>query len=75
MNVRHSDRAKRNPVLRPHRLLLAASLAMALVPATGAAPAPVNDAGTITPAHWPKATWPLANDPAMERRIDALIAS
>ncbi len=48
---------------------------MALVPATGAAPAPVNDAGTITPAHWPKATWPLANDPAMERRIDALIAS
>jgi len=75
MNIRHSDRAKRNPVFRPHRLMLAAALAMALVPAAGAAPAPVNDAGTITPAHWPRATWPLADDPAMERRIDALIAS
>lgn len=75
MNFRHSDRAKRNPGFRLHHLMLTAALALALAPAIGAAPAPQREAGTITAANWPKAKWPLANDPAMEKRIDALIAS
>ncbi|MCG8274950.1 glycoside hydrolase family 3 protein [Stenotrophomonas sp. NLF4-10] len=43
------------------------------------APPPVSAAeagvGSIDPVHWPQPAWPLAADPALERRIDALMAT
>ncbi len=61
--------------LRP--LSLCAALALACMPAL--APPPVSAAeagvGSIDPAHWPQPAWPLAADPALERRIDALMAT
>jgi len=60
--------------LRP--LLLGAALALACTPAV-AAPASKDAAAParIDPAHWPQPAWPLALDPAMEKRIDALMAA
>ena len=41
-----------------------------------AAPAPaVADAGAIHPEQWPQGTWPVALDPAIEKKIDELLAS
>ncbi len=62
---------------RPHPLLLGMALALACASVAGAAPAPAKDAGTvrIDPAQWPQPAWPLALDPAMETRIDALMAA
>jgi len=34
-----------------------------------------SDATAIDPAHWPVPGWPLPPDPALERRIDALLAT
>lgn len=61
--------------LRP--LLLSAALALACAPAIAAAPTSTtpSKAGAINPAHWPQPAWPLAADPAMEKRVDALLAS
>ncbi|MFZ5637881.1 MAG: glycoside hydrolase family 3 N-terminal domain-containing protein [Pseudomonadota bacterium] len=44
------------------------------MPASGQQSAPpASDA--IIPAHWPVPGWPLAADPALERRLDALLAT
>jgi len=60
--------------LRP--LLLGVALALACAPVVGAAPASKGAApARIDPAHWPQPAWPLALDPAMEKRIDALMAA
>jgi len=42
-----------------------------------AAQAPTASAGPVTihPAEWPQPAWPLPADPALERRIDALMAT
>ena len=67
-----------------HALALATSATVLLLagcggttPATTAqAPAPADkaDANAIHPQDWPELTWPLADDPALEKRIDALMA-
>ncbi|NIJ69979.1 glycoside hydrolase family 3 protein [Xanthomonas sp. 60] len=62
-------------VPRPHRRLLAAALALACLsgaaiaqPAEGAPP-------SVVPAHWPQPHWPLPVDPALQSRVDRLLAS
>ncbi|ROP79819.1 exo-1,4-beta-glucosidase [Stenotrophomonas rhizophila] len=67
-----------------HALALATSATVLLLagcggdtPATTAqapAPAAEADANAIHPQDWPELTWPLADDPALEKRIDALMA-
>lgn len=67
--------------LPPAARATALGLALVLVlggPLRGAA----QDADTaplpsdaIDPAHWPVPGWPLAEDPALERRVDALLAT
>lgn len=61
-----------------------ARLRRALLPLLAAAVCTVHAAGpsqgqpgaaTIDPAHWPQPVWPLADDPALERRLDALLAA
>ena len=34
-----------------------------------------SDAGAIDPAQWPQPQWPFADDPALEQKVDALLAS
>lgn len=51
-------------------LLLCVALALACADAAHAA----TPAGQIHPSQWPQPTWPLATDPAIERRIDELMA-
>ncbi|WP_407353140.1 glycoside hydrolase family 3 N-terminal domain-containing protein [Luteimonas sp. R10] len=47
--------------------------------AAAASPPAPADSGTpsaeITPTQWPEVDWPLAADPALENRIDALLAT
>ena len=53
-------------------------LAVALLAATAAFAADDHAAAagaTIDPAHWPQPTWPLPADAALERKIDALMAT
>ena len=53
-------------------------LAVALLAATAAFAADdraVAPAATINPAHWPQPAWPLPADAALERKIDALMAT
>ncbi|MBO9715851.1 MAG: exo 1,3/1,4-beta-D-glucan glucohydrolase [Pseudoxanthomonas sp.] len=69
------------------RNLLAASLAVAVLAACNRAPAPADAPaapataataaadGTIHPDQWPELNWPLPADPALEKRIDELLAS
>ena len=70
------------------RTTLAAALALAVLAACNRAPAPADapaanaDAaqaatgdGTIHPDQWPELAWPVAADPAIEKRIDELLAS
>src|SRR5690606_33807127 len=39
------------------------------------APAPAAATATIDPANWPQPAWPFADDPALEQKVDALLAS
>ena len=57
------------------RSLLAAALltATAAFAADDRAAAPA--AASIDPAHWPQPAWPFPADAALERRIDALMAT
>ena len=69
------------------RTTLAAALALAVLAACNRAPAPADapaaDAatqaatgdGAIHPDQWPELAWPVAADPAIEKRIDELLAS
>ena len=54
-------------------------LAMALLTAASAFAADdratAASAATIDPAHWPQPAWPLPADAALERRLDALMAT
>lgn len=59
--------------------LLCATLAMTACTLSGsgngATVASNGNAALIDPAHWPQPAWPLAEDPALEQRIDALLAT
>ncbi|WP_173427207.1 glycoside hydrolase family 3 protein [Pseudoxanthomonas suwonensis] len=67
------------------RHALAAALALAVLAACNRAPAPADAPatadptatadGSIHPDAWPALAWPLAADPALEQRIDELLAS
>ncbi|TAL75320.1 MAG: glycoside hydrolase family 3 protein [Rhodanobacter sp.] len=61
------------PIARTSRLPAALALAVfiAFAPASFAAD---HAATTAHPQAWPRATWPLPPDPALERRVAALIA-
>lgn len=63
------------PRQRLRLALLSALAASALI--AHAAPAPQEPAspGTIHPAQWPQPAWPLPPDAALERRVEALLAS
>ncbi|GAB3051245.1 glycoside hydrolase family 3 protein [Stenotrophomonas tumulicola] len=61
--------------LRLKPLVLCATLVLACAPTVGAAPASNASAGQIHPAQWPQPSWPLATDPAVERRIAELMAT
>lgn len=70
----------RHPAPLPprHRLRLAllSALAVSACVAQAALPAQDTSAGaTINPAHWPQPAWPLAKDAALERRLEALLAT
>ncbi len=58
-------------------LLLSAALALACAPSLAIAAAAAADAGNaqVNPANWPQPAWPLATDPALQRRVDELLAS
>jgi len=58
--------------VKPFKPLL---LCVALALACGTAAHAATPAGQIHPSQWPQPTWPLATDPAIERRIDALMAT
>jgi len=65
-----------------HALALATSATMLLLAACGGdrpaattpSPAAATAAVAIHPQNWPELAWPLAEDPALEKRIDALMA-
>ncbi len=64
----------------PRRLplaLLCATLALttACAPSSDTPPADADAAVRIDPAQWPQPAWPLAEDPALEQRIDELLAT
>ena len=65
---------KTKTVPRRRRPLLQAALLLALAPVLASQSLSAADAVTINPANWPQPTWPLAEDPALEKRIDALMA-
>lgn len=70
----------RNPAPLPprHRLRLALLSALAASACVAQAALPAQDASagaTINPAHWPQPAWPLAKDAALERRLEALLAT
>ncbi|WP_441819643.1 glycoside hydrolase family 3 protein [Lysobacter sp. TAB13] len=58
-------------VLRRGGLVMAAALGLSGPGVAGNAPA----GGTIQPERWPAPAWPLPADPALEARIDALLAT
>lgn len=61
---------------RPAPLRAALLLALACATHATAADSPATPAaGAIDPAHWPVPGWPLRTDPALERRVDALLAT
>lgn len=69
-----------SPRRRLSLAVLCATLAMtAACTPSGQAPAASADtaanANAIDPAHWPQPAWPLAEDPALEQRIDELLAT
>ncbi|MFT3755570.1 MAG: glycoside hydrolase family 3 N-terminal domain-containing protein [Pseudoxanthomonas sp.] len=58
------------------RGLLPAAMALALVATPISFAAAANGGtGNIDPAQWPQVAWPLAQDPALEKRIDELLAT
>ena len=58
------------------RLALLSALVASACAAQAALPAPdASAAATINPAHWPQTAWPLAKDAALERRLEALLAT
>jgi beta-glucosidase len=64
-----------------HALALATSASVLLLAgcggtpdATPQTPSSAADAKAIHPQDWPEVRWPLAEDPALEKRIDALMA-
>lgn len=60
--------------LTRHRLRVASAVLMAAcTAASGSAPAAGPDTA-VHPALWPKATWPLPKDAALEQRVRALMA-
>ena len=66
--------------LRMLSVSLLAAIACACAPKTetGTAPGTATadaESTTIDPAHWPQPTWPLAEDPALEKRINDLLAT
>src|SRR5690606_8237863 len=34
-----------------------------------------SDVGAIDPANWPQPQWPFADDPALEKKVDDLLAT
>lgn len=73
-------RLSASPLSTRRRPLRIGALAAAVAVCTcslHAAQAPAAPAGpaTIHPAEWPQPAWPLPADPALERRIDALMAT
>lgn len=70
----------RHPASLPPRHRVRLALLSALVASACAAQAalPAPDAGggaTINPARWPQPAWPVAKDAALERRLEALLAT
>lgn len=62
----------------PRRRLLVASLLLACAcspQAQTVTPGHPAEGASIDPAHWPQPAWPLPADPALEQRIDALMAT
>ena len=62
----------------PRHAIRRSLLAVALLAATAAFASDKPGASptvTIDPAHWPQPTWPLPADAALERKIDALMAT
>ena len=60
--------------LTRHRLRVASAVLMAAsTAASGSAPAAAPDTA-VHPGLWPKATWPLPKDAALEQRVRALMA-
>ncbi|HSD16544.1 MAG TPA: glycoside hydrolase family 3 N-terminal domain-containing protein [Thermomonas sp.] len=57
------------------RAALATALACAITGCGGAGDTPAAAQAEATASPWPEVKWPLANDPALEKRIDALLAS
>lgn len=55
-------------------MAMAMVLACTPVLAARSAAAGSDEDGRIDPSHWPQPDWPLASDPALERRVDALLA-
>ena len=61
-----------------HRLRLALLSALVASACAAQAALPAPDAGggaTINPARWPQPAWPVAKDAALERRLEALLAT
>lgn len=58
-----------------HRLRLALLSALVASACAAHAALPAQDATTIDPAHWPQPAWPLPADAALERRVEALLAT
>ncbi len=63
------------PRQRLRLALLSALAASALVAHAVPAPQAATTDGAIHPAAWPQPAWPLPADAALERRLDALLAT
>ena len=63
-----SSRGPRKPSVLLAAMLLTFGAGVPALQLSAAEVAPIN------PANWPQPVWPLAADPALERRIDALLA-
>ena len=57
------------------RAALATALAFAITGCGGAGDKPAATSTEAAPSPWPEVKWPLANDPALEKRIDELLAT
>lgn len=64
------------PFLPRPRLRLALLFTLVAAACAAHATLPARDAGAaIDPAHWPQPAWPLPADAALERRVEALLAT
>ena len=63
------------PRATARRRLLATAVLMACIGASAAAPSATAPQARLDPAHWPQPAWPLAVEPALQARVDGLLAS